>query len=794
MDSAIAFVLLCVFTCVLSCVSCSSTTYNVTVESVIYIKNITIPLGYKELHLQFNGGNRQVLNEHVFPSSFVQLEALTINIRTIETIEENSFQQMSNLKSLTFYHEEVCDASNNGIRNITPSTFNGLSNLLRLNLQKLCLTHLQRGSFVGLSSLKSLDLSSNMISEIEDFTFDPLIYLEELNLQQNALSEITEWWSDDKNHLTKLDVSFNDVDMINNSTFQRLPALDRLDLSNNKINSSALEYTFTHLIMLKTLKLNNNQLEKLNVKMFGTNLNNLLILSVSHNQLTAIEHDTLKPMQKLEALFLHYNRLTNLEEGMVSGIEYLHTLDLNDNQIESVGDNAFSGLVNLNVLDLHNNQISSISDTAFEDTSGLIVLVLFSNQLTTLPTTLINQLPNVKQLMLGNNPWVCNCTMITFLDEYYFNKVAQIITDAEIALCASPEHLRNHTFYEMTYKLTDCKPSTHSLDTTIITSGTTMTSLDTTPEVLHEGTILPEEQMSTDDEIDKSKLYIIIICVILLGVLIVAVIIVCFIYQYKTDKWYPNKTEDTERGDNDQNYLIRRDPRQQYIMDPVTEEVNVVPKISKDKMKRNKEFSNAAYQNSPVKNENHDNNNKDAADINQNIRKDKPKRTARSTLASTSSQRPMISPDIDTHFDFSNVVYAQDEPPATNELTLPVRDLENISEKSFQIEVHHNEDTNTIRSTLSHGSRQSLSSIEDNTQSHSGSTHDSGVSHSGISTDENVNETDSTNHIIANDTLTNRVFPDTTTHDTTLCNTEERRDSGCSDTFNRSTRLQQSVV
>ncbi|CAF1063843.1 unnamed protein product, partial [Brachionus calyciflorus] len=96
-------------------------------------------------------------------------------------LEANDFSYLENLVHLHFMR---------GVHEIRPNAFNGLNNLVYLNLNYCSLSYLEEGCFDGLKNLKFLNLRSNLLREIRDCVFAPLKKLIHLDLSQNDIKKV----------------------------------------------------------------------------------------------------------------------------------------------------------------------------------------------------------------------------------------------------------------------------------------------------------------------------------------------------------------------------------------------------------------------------------------------------------------------------------------------------------------------------------------------------------------------------------------------------------------------------
>jgi Leucine-rich repeat (LRR) protein len=106
------------------------------------------------------------------------------NILFINVIHENTFNGLSNLKKIDF--------SYNQIKAIHPNLFNGLANLEIINISYNQIEVIHENTFNGLTSLKEIDFSCNQIKEIHPNTFNELTNLEIINFRRNKIEIIHE--------------------------------------------------------------------------------------------------------------------------------------------------------------------------------------------------------------------------------------------------------------------------------------------------------------------------------------------------------------------------------------------------------------------------------------------------------------------------------------------------------------------------------------------------------------------------------------------------------------------------
>lgn len=121
-------------------------------------------------------------------------------------------------------------------------------------------THFERQ--LSKTSLVVLDLSHNRIEILSENTFSYLIKLREVNLRGNQIKDVNFWF------------------------YLGVPTLERLDLSENQIDESSMEFLlFSSLNNLRMLNMSNNRLNTTVSNHLFYNLHNLMYLYLDHNDM-----------------------------------------------------------------------------------------------------------------------------------------------------------------------------------------------------------------------------------------------------------------------------------------------------------------------------------------------------------------------------------------------------------------------------------------------------------------------------------------------------------------------------
>jgi kekkon-1 len=133
---------------------------------------------------------------------------------------------------------QVLDMSGSNLQTLNGETFRRAE---LLNLQKLFLRNCRLGkiedmAFDGLTNLIELDLSQNLLTSVPSATFQFITSLRDLTLASNPIQKIESHAFGNVLSLTKLDISHCDLQTISTTAFEHLDALHSLKLNGNKLS------------------------------------------------------------------------------------------------------------------------------------------------------------------------------------------------------------------------------------------------------------------------------------------------------------------------------------------------------------------------------------------------------------------------------------------------------------------------------------------------------------------------------------------------------------------------------
>lgn len=451
------------------------------------------------------------------------IDALFLQTMKLGTLTSKTFTGLQKT-NLTFL-----DLSHNGMGKIEDGSFRWLSRLQTLILADNNLKHLTKDTFQGLKSLKKLQLTRGLVKGhntpiIEDFSFQPLSALESLILQRTAVRELTEHTFTGLSSLKELDMSWSSVPSlrnIDNKTFVELAGspLRKLDLTGtaiaqinprsfsvlknltillldfNFIKQTLTGKEFEGLDQVEELHMSNNHqtvglistsfvnVPNLRVLNLGRSLKadtvnldpspfsllpNLTFLDLSHNNIANMRENMLEGLVNLKVLKIQHNNLARLWKnanlgGPVLFLKHtpgLITLEMDTNGVDEIPAGALRGLSDLWDLSLANNLLNSLKDSIFDDLKSLRFLNLQKNLITTVrPEVFKTPMSNLSRLVMDHNPFDCTCeSMLWFLTWLNATNMTSVPDFKDQYMCNTPLAYFNHSI--MDFDPLSCKDMT----------------------------------------------------------------------------------------------------------------------------------------------------------------------------------------------------------------------------------------------------------------------------------------------------------------------------------------------
>ncbi|XP_066563336.1 chondroadherin-like b [Amia ocellicauda] len=216
-----------------------------------------------------------------------------------------------------------------GTHTVQEGAFRGLGRLVYLNLADNCIEILYQESFDGLTSLKQLVLDRNRVEEVQPGAFSQLGALNFLSLAHNFLVYLPDMALQGLQGARWLRLSHNALSTLAPEAFAGLLALQRLSLDHNELQFFPTE-TLTRLPELSRLEMGWNPMTYLGEEAVA--MPKLRQLLLDHMSLQDLSHSALLRAPRLALLDLSHNQLRVLQP--LDGPQRLSTLNLTGNPVQ----------------------------------------------------------------------------------------------------------------------------------------------------------------------------------------------------------------------------------------------------------------------------------------------------------------------------------------------------------------------------------------------------------------------------------------------------------------------------
>ena len=172
------------------------------------------------------------------------------------------------------------------------------------------------------------------------------------------------------------------------------------------------------------------------------------------NNLGDLHSHTFIGRDKLRVLYLNNSRIISVENHTFNGLSSLEKLHLERNSIAKLQGDEFHGLGHLKELHLQDNRIATVNNNTFRALRSLQVLDLSGNNIRDFPVwNLAESNALLKQVLLSNNPWTCECRYIVRYRQWLGQHRSRVVdaaavecfedADSENALSVSKDDLED---------------------------------------------------------------------------------------------------------------------------------------------------------------------------------------------------------------------------------------------------------------------------------------------------------------------------------------------------------------
>lgn len=342
------------------------------------ILNAEMFVGLENSLMELKLSQNKITNIGNIPLKLTQLRRLDLSHNNIVDIPRNAFDGVENLVYLNLSNNhhlapmpssiinpltklQSFDLSNVGLRTVQSDLFSKSPNLKTIFLRNNKISELADGTFSNLRNLTNVDLSFNNIMTIRPGTFINAMNIRFLSLKGNQLSAFKGEIFNTGTGLEELDISDNQLSYLFPTSFRIHPRLKRLVASNNKFN-------FFPAAIIAGLQF-------------------LEHIDLSNNQLKTVEELDFARLPRLRQLILSRNHLEAISEMAFHNSSQLQYLDLSRNKLERLGERTFEGLARIELMNLDHNQLSELPDTLFERSRLQMLenIILSNNKFETAP-------------------------------------------------------------------------------------------------------------------------------------------------------------------------------------------------------------------------------------------------------------------------------------------------------------------------------------------------------------------------------------------------------------------------
>ncbi|XP_031563118.1 lutropin-choriogonadotropic hormone receptor-like isoform X2 [Actinia tenebrosa] len=321
------------------------------------------------------------------PSTLTQLTKLTylnLNFNNISEIQKNAFRTLKHLTDL-----KLCC---NGIGKIEEGAFP--DPLVHLNLLHNDISSIPTKALKSLNLLQNLELGGNPIKCIHDYAFDGLHNLMEIDLSWKDIETVEHNAFVNLSKIIRLRLIHVKLTRFPNLT--GTTSLKILTLESNAIPSLPEDFCkmFPHLYDFNA---NMNRIKRIPDM---SRCSSLEILKLDYNRITTIG-SSLQGMKNIQDITLNGNNIKEIPANVFKGDSLLNTLKLAKNNIISIADTAFVPIDQLEILDLSHNSFPRLPSQGLQN-----VLELDVRGNLKLNKILSDTLPNVR-IVKASYPYHC---------------------------------------------------------------------------------------------------------------------------------------------------------------------------------------------------------------------------------------------------------------------------------------------------------------------------------------------------------------------------------------------------
>ena len=283
----------------------SLTSLNLQDNDISFLpQNIFAPLSNLS-RLTLSKNSLKVLPERIF-QSLGSLSEIDLSFNQIEKLPSNLFEKNRKLTVIILVRTALTE--------LPQDLLSSCKDLRKLIISRSKLAKLPQKLLSNSTQLEHIDFSFNNIENIPESFFSGLENLQELILTSNKIRTIGKYLFYQTNKLRKLIFRQNILEEIDEKCFQKTNQIEEIDLSGNNLISRDIDcFKANKLPKLERLDLSHNKIDNINMEFFF--ISKLHRLDLSHNSIGP----TLRPDDiNFELTFgltldLSYNRIQHFD-------------------------------------------------------------------------------------------------------------------------------------------------------------------------------------------------------------------------------------------------------------------------------------------------------------------------------------------------------------------------------------------------------------------------------------------------------------------------------------------------
>lgn len=342
------------------------------------ILNAEMFVGLENSLMELRLGQNKITNIGNIPLKLSQLRRMDLSNNNIVDIPKNAFEGVENLISLNL-------SNNHHLAPMPSSIINSLGKLQSIDLSNVGLRNVQPELFLRSPNLKSIYLRNNKISELADATFNNLRNLTTVDLSFNSIMAIRPGTFINVMNMRFLSLKGNQLQSFKGEIFNTGTGLEEIDISDNQL-SYLFPTSFRIHPRLKRLVASNNKFNFFPASIIA-GLQFLEHIDLSNNQLKTVEELDYARLPRLRQLILKNNKLESISEMAFHNSSQLQYIDLSMNKLERLGERTFEGLARIELMNLDSNNLSELPETLFERSRLQMLenIILSNNKFETAP-------------------------------------------------------------------------------------------------------------------------------------------------------------------------------------------------------------------------------------------------------------------------------------------------------------------------------------------------------------------------------------------------------------------------